>query len=407
MNEGYRRDKRQAGEESAFIGYRLVEFSRTDKEALKEVAGRLIPHEKEIVEDWIRLQFSAWHPPGLSRDELKQLFGDIFHDMLACMKVGKLELCIAHLEETGGDLARRNFPYEALIISLHFLEESYLQFLLEPPSAKALDWLLGMDEFLHAALAAIATSYFQVQRKDLLEEAEAGRIVQEGLLPDIPRQVLDLEVASIYLPSGERARIGGDLVDIFMVDDHKAAFIVGDVSGHGLEAASDAATIRSLFRGFIRENLDIADAMLRLNRALIAELAPGQFATALAGVYDVSGQLQLVSAGHPSPVFCDNGCHLVELRGIVLAVDREPAYRVSEIDLKEGALFLAYTDGLIEARNEQGFFGEERVILTVEDVGHAPVRAVAEHLRDEALRFAGGKLNDDMAILVIKRVGKH
>ncbi len=403
MSKRRGREQENMEHTSAFIGYRIVEFSRTDKEALKEVAQRLIPHETEIVEDWILLQFSAWRPPGLSREDLRQLFGSLFHDMLACMKIGELELCISHLEEAGADLAHRNFPYEALIISLHFLEESYLQFLLEPQSERTLGWLLGMDEFLHAALAAIATSYFQAQRKDLLVEAEVGRIVQEGLLPDIPRRVLDLEVASIYLPSGERTKIGGDLVDIFEVDDGKAAFIVGDVSGHGLEAATDAVTIRSLFRGFIRENLDLTDCMLRLNRALAAELAPGQFATALAGIYDAVGSLQLISAGHPSPVLCDSGCRLLELRGIVLAVDKEPAYRTSEIELHKDAVFLSYTDGLIEARSERDFFGEKRVVSVIEDVRNAPARAIVEHLRDEALRFSNGKLSDDMAILAIKR----
>lgn len=378
-------------------------FEQPSKKDLQEVALRLIPHESEIIEDWIRLQFSIWKPPGISRTRLKEIFGELFHDMLACMKTSQLELCIDNLEEAGAYLARQNFPYEALIISLHFLEESYLRFLLDPPSDKTLNWLLSMDEFLHAALAAIATSYFQAQRRELLQEAEAGRIVQEGLLPNIPKKILDLEVASVYLPSGERAKIGGDLIDIFMLDSKQAAFIVGDISGHGLSAATDAVMIRSLFRGFVRENPSLAGSVTRLNRVLNEELEPGHFATAIAGVYDGAGGLKLTNAGHPSPVLCGSRCDMLEIRGIVLAATGDAEYTEHEATLEPGAVFLAYTDGLTEARNPEGFFGEERVVAALSAAQKAPARAIAEHLRDEALRFAGGNLKDDVAILVLKR----
>lgn len=401
---GQNKKNEEKGEAGSFVGYRLVEFSHADKEALREVAERLIPHEDAIVEDWISHQFSVWQPPGFSRENLKKVFGELFHDMLVCMTGSQLELCIDHLEAAGAELARSNFPYEALIFSLHFLEESYTKFLLDPPSDKTLAWLLGMDEFLHAALAAIATSYFQAQRKDLLEEAEVGRIVQEGLLPTIPKKALGLEVAQIYLPAGERSKVGGDFIDLFELDSHQAAFIVGDLSGHGLEAATDATMIRSLFRGFIRENPDLADTFARLNRVLAAELAVGRFATAIAGTYDKSGRLKLVNAGHPSALLCSDTCQLLESRDLILAVDKNTTYGSIEIELKPGDLLVMYTDGLIEARNDHDFFGEERVIAASKAVQDAPVSAIAEHLRDEALRFAGGKLSDDVAILILKRV---
>lgn len=395
-------------ERPGFAGYRIVEFGRTSRDTLKEVAEVLAPHEWEIIEGWIGRQFSAWEPPGLSRHGLKQIFGSIFHNMLRCMGTGKLESCIADLEEAGADLANRNFPYEALIISMHFLEESYLGYLLDQPSAKTLKWLLEMDEFLHAALAAIATSYFQVYRKELLEEAEVGHIVQEGLLSDIPKRVLNLEVAHIYSAAGDRAQVGGDFIDLLELDDQKIAFIVGDLSGHGLGAATDAAMLRFLFRGFIRENPDPAIAMTRLNRILLSELEEGQFATAIAGVYDESGgRLHLSSAGQPAPVLCDGRCYLLEPGGIVLAASERSTYSLDTIELAEGAVFVAYTDGLIEARRNNSFFGEERVVGTVNRMRDASARTIAEYLSDEALRFAGGKLTDDVAILVLKRISGH
>ena len=386
----------------SFAGYRVIEFAKISKKALQEVAELLTPYEQEIVERWIKTQYSAWSPPGITRDELRQIFGGMFHDMLACMRARKPESCVDNLGSVGTELAVRNFPYEALIMSLHFLEESYMPFLLETKLDRTIEWLVGLDEFIHAALASIATAYFQYFRRELLEEAEVSRLVQEGLLPDIPKRLINLEASYIYIPSGERAKIGGDLIDLFELSQEEAAFIVGDLSGHGLEAATDAAMIRYLFRGFMREGYGPAVAMEKLNRVLSTELPTGQFATALAGVYHSSGILKLVSAGHPMPVVCDKECYLLEPSGTMLAVSTDSVYSAQELQLEPGDNFVAYTDGLTEARGEGEFFGEDRVLEVAAGMRNASARAIAEELRDEVLRFTGGRLIDDVAILVLK-----
>lgn len=394
----------QGGSETPiFAGYRIIKFARTSKDDLRELAEILIPHEAEIVNRWVRTQFMAWSPPTFTNNELKGVFSGIFHDMLSCMHARQPERCIRNFERTGAELASKNFPYEALIISLHFLEESYMPLLLQLPSKKAMEWLVEMDEFLHAALAAIATSYFQHYRGELLEKAEVGRLVQEGLLAKVPKEVIDLEVAHIYISATVQAQVGGDLVDLFTINSQEAAFIIGDLSGHGLEGATDAAMIRYQFRGFIRENPDLAAAMVRLNRVLKDELEAGHFATVLTGIYGEAGQLRLVSAGHPTPILCGKSCHFLEPDGIALAVNEDATYSVNEVELKPGEIFIAYTDGLTEARGTEGLFGEDRLLNAVRQVRNAPAGAIVDHLRDEAIRFASGNLTDDVAILVLKR----
>ena len=260
-----------------------------------------------------------------------------------------------------------------------------------------------MDEFLHAALAAIATSYFNSYREELLDRAEVGRIVQEGLLAHIPKKTADLEIAHVYVSARERAQLGGDFLDFFETDGC-TTFVIGDLSGHGVEAAADSVMLRSLFKGFMRENPDLTDAMTRLNRVLMKELADDQFATALALSYDVSGRVSLVSAGHPYPFVCDGGaCRLVELDGTALAVDSASTYVSTQISLEPGGLLVAYTDGLTEARRQQVFFGDEGVIRAINEVADVSARGVAEHVVDESLRHAGGKFTDDVAVLVLKR----
>ncbi len=392
-------------EDYRFAGFRILEFSGASREALQEIAERLLPYESGILETWIAQQLKAWQPPGFNREALQEAFGGLLHGILTRLRAGQAEQCLDDLQEAGAVLAAQEFPYEALIMSFHFLEESYMAHLLFPRSDRIMEWLVSMDEFLHAALAALATSYFQEYRRELLAQAEIGRIVQEQMLAHIPLQVADLEVGQAYHSAREGAQVGGDLFDLIAMDAHGAAFIVADVSGKGLEAASDSVMLRSLFRSFLHETPELGKVMERMNRALTVEFDDGDFATAQAGIYRGSGRLLLSSAGHPYPVVCDGegACRFVDTTGMALGIKEGYVWSAQEVQLEPGALFVAYTDGLLDARGPDGFFGEDRVLAAIEQVREAPARAVAEHLLDTAMRHAGGKLADDVAILVLKR----
>ncbi len=294
-------------------------------------------------------QLRAWQPPGFSRETLREAFGGIFRGMLIRLQAGEAEKCLDDLQEAGAVLAAQEFPYEALIMSFHFLEESYMAHLLFPRSDHIMEWLVSMDEFLHAALAALATSYFQAYRRELLEQAEIGRIVQEQMLAHIPMQV-------------------ADLFDLMAMDTQGAAFIVADVSCKGLEAAFDSVMVRSIFRSYLHENPELGDIMERMNHALIAEFDDGDFATAQAGIYRSPGRLLLSSAGHPHPVVCssEGRCRFVDTEGMALGIQAGADWLAQEIELEPGSVFVAYTDGLLDARGSEGFFGEDRVLA--EDV---------------------------------------
>lgn len=87
---------------------------------------------------------------------------------------------------------------------------------------------------------------FEAHRRGLLEDAEVGRLVQAELLADIPRRACDLDVAHIYISSHERARLAGDSTDSFPIDPDGVGFLIGDMSGHGLDAVADSLMLRSL-----------------------------------------------------------------------------------------------------------------------------------------------------------------
>lgn len=395
-----------------FSGYRIIEFSPASRQILKEIAEKLAPYEEKILNNWMAYQYRAWQPPSLKMEEVRRTFGNLLHNILNGMSNYQLEKCILELENTGINLAINQFPFEALIISIHFLEESYMPFLVNPPSKKTQRMLIAMDEFLHAALAALATSYFKSYRKDILDQAEVGRIVQESLLADIPQKIADLDVSHVYLSAQESAQIGGDFLDYFEIDSGQEAFILGDLSGHGIEAAADSVMVRSLFRGFMRENPDLCDAMGRLNKVLCAELDSDQFATAVAIIYGLNGEMQIVSAGHPYPVFCKDGkCDQLKIDGMALGIIKDIKYCSTHITLNTGDMIATFTDGLPEARVGNSMFENSGVLSAISEMSDAHARAIVEHTIDKALRHAGGKFADDVAMLVLKRtsdeIGKN
>jgi len=384
-------------------GYRITEFSPRNKDALRDVAARLAPCQDIILDNWVAHQCDSWQPPGLTRGELREVFGRILRDMLHCLGCREPAASLAALEDTGLELALRRFPFQAITISVHFLEKSYLPYLLDPPSDDMQSWLLAMDEFLHAALASMSTSYFEAFRRELLQEVEVGRIVQEGLLATIPRTVFDLEVAHVYMSARERARLGGDFLDFARISQGRVAFIIGDLSGHGLEAAADSVMLRSLFRGLMFEDPNLPRTMERVNRILACELRHDQFATALAMSYDINGKLKLVSAGHPRPIVFDGECKVIKIQGTALSIEPSATYEVVEIDLEPGSILVAYTDGLVESRHHKEHFGEDRIFDAIRLMHKSSARDLADYLIDASLRHCGGRFADDVAMLVIKR----
>lgn len=387
-----------------FVAGRVVGFPQESRVVLRSVARRLLPHEREIVERWTARQWQVWQPPGFERVDIERLFGRLLRVMLESMAAGEPERCLPRLEETGVMLAKQGFPFEALMLSIHFLEETYAPFLLRPRTRHLRTWLTRLDEFLHVVIAALATSYFRFRRDELTASAEVGWIIQEGLAPEIPPRAGGLEVGHAYISAAERARLGGDFMEVFEVSRAQVAFAVGDLSGHGLEAVAGAVTIRSLFRGLMRERPDVADVVTRLNRILFAELDPEQYASLLAGVFTAEGRVALVNAGAPPPIHCSGGCSLLEQVSLPLAVRSDATYAPREVALHPGDLLVAYTDGLIEARAGGELLGEERVLAAVSDVRDAPARTIAEHLLEAALTYAGGQLTDDITVLVIRRL---
>ena len=177
--------------------------------------------------------------------------------------------------------------------------------------------------------------------------------MQTSIVPDRLPVIAGVEVAAAYRPAEVDVDVGGDWYDAFETPDGRIVIVVGDVAGHGVEAASFMGRVRNALRAYAFEDSDPATVLLRLHR-LIRNQDDDAMVTAFVARYDpATGLMSWSRAGHPPPLLvAPEGTtrFLDDVNGAPLGtMVRE--YRTATTRLDPGALIVCYTDGLIERRD--------------------------------------------------------
>ena len=249
-----------------------------------------------------------------------------------------------------------------------------------------------------AALAIDNARLYQ-QQKDFADA------MQRSLLPQVRPAVAGLDIGEVYASSAH-VEVGGDLYDYITVGEGRLAVVLGDVTGHGIDAAADMAMAKFVFRSLAREHPEPAEFLAAANDVVVGEIASGKFITMLYLLIDpLSGTLACASAGHPPPrlIGDDGEVRSIDARGLALGVDSGAEYDEVREQLALGEAVVLYTDGVIEARRSGELYGMDRLdallarrhALRAEDIAASVIQA--------ARRFAGGELLDDCAVVVLKR----
>jgi hypothetical protein len=185
------------------------------------------------------------------------------------------------------------------------------------------------------------------------EQRSVAQTLQHSLLPNVMPNVAGLDLATRYVAGVEGIDIGGDWYDIVTVDGDHIVFVVGDVSGRGLSAATTMAELRYAVRAYAMQG-DPPELILTKVSRLI-DVGDGHFATAVCGAINVPGHsLTIANAGHPAPLLVAvDGASFVESPvGSPLGVAHLAPYESVTMPIPRGATLLAYTDGLVERRGE-------------------------------------------------------
>jgi serine phosphatase RsbU (regulator of sigma subunit) len=237
-----------------------------------------------------------------------------------------------------------------------------------------------------------------LEQENLAPKAWAAR-----LAPDTIPDFHGFEVGRVY-ESGS-GLMAGDFFDVYQVGDKRLAAVIGDVAGHGIESSITAFQAKYLLRVYLRQFRDPAQALEELNQQMSEMDRGDEFISMIVVVFDTeAGTLRYASAGHPAGwLWHDREVAPLRATGPLLMLDPSAAYFSREIPLSADDFVLLYTDGLAEARSGDELFGEERIAMAIRrDPGASP-EVLTKGLLEEARDFADGLIDDDVAILAVRR----
>ncbi|MGL6279098.1 MAG: SpoIIE family protein phosphatase [Gaiella sp.] len=243
------------------------------------------------------------------------------------------------------------------------------------------------------------------QALDRASRYEAERRVAEALQRSVlPQMLTSLEgaaVAARYLPGSAAVDVGGDWFDTIPLPDGRIAFVVGDVVGKGVHAASTMAQMRNGMRALALDCSDAVRIVGQLNR-LLEGSSESPFATmALMAVDPATHVAEIVSAGHLPPIVVAPDGRSTTLDGeggLPLGVDPDAVYTSWQVPLAPGSYVLLYTDGLVERRGRSLDDGLQHLLDAAAGAPKSP-DLLAEAVLDELI--GDDTRRDDVALLVI------
>lgn len=272
------------------------------------------------------------------------------------------------------------------------------------PHLHSLMPIVTLDE-----IGQLADSFNRLQERKareyqaLEDDLRLAYNVQQQLLPESFVSTGPLQVAGRCAPTKD---VGGDFYDVVPLPDGKLAVIVGDVTGKGLQAALIMSAVVVLLRTEIRRGGTPREIMNRMNQLVMDTIQPSKFVTIGLALFDpAGGKLEYSSAGHVSPYLLRDGSLIsLETSSLPLGVDDSVVYPAYTHDLRMGDRFFFYTDGLVDARTENGsvwgFEGLEAELLSLDPSDHpeTQVRALMQAVPEET----DAAYADDKTVVLVR-----
>lgn len=252
----------------------------------------------------------------------------------------------------------------------------------------------------------------QRQLEELLaERTRIASTLASSLLPAQLPDVPGVALASRYLPARGGEQVGGDFFDVFPLDADRWGLVLGDVSGKGAEAAAVTGLIRYTLRAFATADAAPSEVLSRLNDALLRATDEERYCTLVYGVAETTGvglRVQLCLAGHHQPLVrrVAGGVETVGALGTALGLLADPVLRDSAVLLDRGDVLCLFTDGLVEARAGNSWFGSERAAELLARNPHDDPVATVDDLVAAVEAFQQGPLADDLALLALQFHGE-
>ena len=234
-----------------------------------------------------------------------------------------------------------------------------------------------------------------------LQKAELAATMQRTLLLEGFPAISGIKGAARYVPS-ESQPIGGDWYDVLFRPHGGPVLAIGDVAGHGVDAASTMAQLRHALRAYVVREETPAEAMHRLNQLMLT-LLPGEMASAMLVALDPGGEtVEVVNAGHLPPVIidADGARRLPSAKGPVLGALPNGVYEPMTVALPPGATLLIYSDGLIERRNHSLDDNIAMLVNAAARARHLPIAELCDRLLAEGATHSDTA--DDVTLVAVR-----
>jgi integral membrane sensor domain MASE1/anti-sigma regulatory factor (Ser/Thr protein kinase) len=239
------------------------------------------------------------------------------------------------------------------------------------------------------------------QRRTLERTSRIATTLQSAFLPQSLPEHPHIRFDALYLTAGQEVLIGGDWYDAFAIPGGRIVISIGDVTGHGLNAAVSAGRIRQSIVATAIDVHDPAEILTKVNRML--QFHDSTVATALVAIVEPDTfVLRYASAGHPAPIHAgtDNSARTLPHGSLPLGVSHTPDYRTHAIALAQNDVVVFYTDGITEFARD--IDATERALQrAIDAVAASPSPRPAERIRRAVL---GNDAPSDDAVLVVLRI---
>jgi GAF domain-containing protein len=257
---------------------------------------------------------------------------------------------------------------------------------------------LARLEALAAPAAGAIANALDYQRERRVAEA-----LTRGFVPPRGQQIPGYELGVVYEPAGHE--VGGDVFGVWTLPSGALAVLVGDVAGKGLEVAALSAMVRFFVEARTWDSERPSEVLSQTDLLLRQRLPSGCFVAAFMGVV-AGGRLRWANAGHAPPVlFGADGPQALAATGVPLGVEDDARYEERDAPFGPGDVLFAATDGLLEARRDGAFFGDQRLMAVVAERGRLLTPSeLVEEVHHEVQAWAP-QLNDDLVLLALRPCG--
>ena len=266
-------------------------------------------------------------------------------------------------------------------------------------STKRMHSLSGLDEKILNKLA--------VEAGNVLERVEMIKSIEQR--KRLEQELTLVENLNLHAFSKPTRYVGGDFYDFVELESGELVGVQADVSGKGISASLLSSMVLGCLQMQLRANVPVNESLNRLNRFLCEKSSSSRFVTMFLFTLDSKGSGKYINAGHnPAYVFraVTGDIEEVVSNNMIIGAFTWAHYDAATLQLNQGDVLVAYSDGLTEAENPQGeMLGEERVKTVIRAEARAGSKNLERKLLDTIQNFTMGRSQtDDITIVIVERV---